>query len=201
MRKLFCWHNYKDSDRKFGISGYVVKCNKCGKCIGYSKEHNVIMSLSDKSYNEYIELFVKKKRENMGTLPAILKFADYSVYGFISKDLLDKDNKDNQFGETKDFYYIGKDMKVYDKEILADNFQYTFISGAYILLGEHVDKIVYDSITDTINHIKYLMVESIEDVITDPSKYYEGAELKNSNKVVFGFEALNENYKVTIEKV
>ena len=61
LKKLFCWHNYKDSDRKFGIVGYVVKCNKCGKCIGYSKEYNAIVPLSDKSYNEYIELFVKKK--------------------------------------------------------------------------------------------------------------------------------------------
>ena len=61
MSKLFCWHNYKDTDRKFGIVGYVVKCNKCGKSIGYSKEHDIIMPISEEEYNEYIELFVKEK--------------------------------------------------------------------------------------------------------------------------------------------
>lgn len=134
---------------------------------------------------------------NIG-LPAILRFKDFSVYGFISKKLLLKDNLSE---ETKDFYYIGKDMKVYNKEISEDNFQYTFLSGAYITSGETVEKIVYDNITDTLNHIKYLMVEAIEEVITDPSKYYENNEESTAEKVVFGFEALNENYKVTIEKV
>lgn len=64
IKRLFCIHEYKDSDRKFGITGYVVKCNKCGKSVGYCKDYDKMISLDDGAYNEYIELFVDKKYED-----------------------------------------------------------------------------------------------------------------------------------------
>lgn len=64
--RLFCKHldleeNRKHDDKNYPFGGYVFQCPKCGAYLGYSKEYNLYIKLSKKSFNEYVNLFNKMK--------------------------------------------------------------------------------------------------------------------------------------------
>lgn len=66
FKRLFCKHedlkeNRIEASPDYPFGGYVFICPKCGSWIGYSKEYSEYFRLSEKSFNEYIELFINKK--------------------------------------------------------------------------------------------------------------------------------------------
>ena len=66
INQLFHLHVDYPENRKYGNVGHVFKCPKCGKYIGYSKEHDRYIMLSKKDYDEHIRLFVEKEVKDDG---------------------------------------------------------------------------------------------------------------------------------------